>query len=104
MTPRERREPAIIDVSRRTRIARGAGVPTSAVSQLLKQFSEMRKMMRSVASGGPPGGAARAMARAAPDVPPGFEALAAGMRDAAPRAGAKGKKKKGGRVTPPKPR
>ena len=36
-------------------------------------------------------------------VPPGFEALAQGMRSA-PSSGAKGKKKKGGRVTPPKQR
>jgi len=50
MTKRERREPVIIDGSRRTRIARGSGTTVSAVNQLLKQFNEMRKMMRQMSS------------------------------------------------------
>jgi len=115
MTSRERREPAIIDGSRRTRIANGSGTNVNAVNQLLKQFGEMRKMMRQMGSGAGanlPGGmgrmaglAARA-GRGAEQLPAGFEALGAGMRSAgaAPRPGGKNKKKKGGRVTPPKQR
>ncbi len=111
MTPRERREPALLNGSRRTRVARGSGTSVAAVNQLLKQFTEMRKMMRQVASGGAPnlpGGLGRAASLAAQrddatTVPPGFEALAAGMRDT-PTRSTKGSKKKGGRVTPRKQR
>ena len=113
MTARERRDPAIIDGSRRTRIARGSGTSVNAVNQLLKQFGEMRKMMRQMSGGGMPQlpkgmGNMAAMARASQRtevLPAGFEALGAGMRAApTPRTGAKNKKKKGGRVTPPKER
>ncbi len=123
MTPGERRNPSIIDGSRRTRIARGSATSVSAVNQLLKQFSEMRKMMRQMGSAPTPGGRAGALAalggRAAPGAP-GLRELrelrsgvgASGplgsvTRPAAPlsaptRSGKK--KKKGGRVTPPKQR
>ncbi len=47
MTPDERRRPEIIKQSRRERIAKGSGVKLLEVNQLLKQFGEMRKMMRS---------------------------------------------------------
>ncbi|WP_367873728.1 signal recognition particle protein [Luteolibacter sp. Populi] len=47
MTPDERRRPEIIRDSRRKRIAKGAGVKMIEVNALLKQFGEMRKMMRS---------------------------------------------------------
>jgi signal recognition particle subunit SRP54 len=114
MTIGERRNPAILDGSRRTRIARGSGTSVSAVNQLLKQFSEMRKMMKQMGSGTtpamPPGMgkmatlAARASAQRE-QLPAGFEALGAGMASATPaRTGGKNKKKKGGRVTPPKQR
>ena len=46
MTRREREDPKIIDGSRRRRIARGSGRPVSEVNQLLKQFFEIRKMMK----------------------------------------------------------
>ncbi|MBN1224335.1 MAG: signal recognition particle protein [Candidatus Aminicenantes bacterium] len=46
MTRRERENPKIIDGSRRKRIARGSGRPVSEVNQLLKQFFEMKKMMK----------------------------------------------------------
>jgi len=46
MTPSERNNPKIINGSRRRRIARGSGRPVSEVNQLLKQFFEMRKMMK----------------------------------------------------------
>jgi len=51
MTPAERRRPAIIDGSRRRRIARGAGVQVQDVNRLLKQFMEMQKMMKSMKGG-----------------------------------------------------
>jgi signal recognition particle subunit SRP54 len=45
MTPLERRNPHIIDGRRRRRIARGSGTSREDVSQLIKQFNEMQKMM-----------------------------------------------------------
>jgi len=45
MTVRERRQPEIIDTRRRVRIARGSGRPVKDVSDLLRQFAEMRRMM-----------------------------------------------------------
>ena len=48
MTPEERQQPQIINGSRRRRIARGAGVEVREVNQLLKQFREMRKMMKTM--------------------------------------------------------
>ena len=46
MTPAERAEPDVIDASRRTRIARGSGVDANEVTALVKQFIEMRRMMK----------------------------------------------------------
>jgi signal recognition particle subunit SRP54 len=46
MTPRERTKPQIINGSRRARIARGSGTRPQDVSQLIKQFEMMRKMMK----------------------------------------------------------
>jgi signal recognition particle subunit SRP54 len=46
MTPREREDPKIIDGRRRLRIAKGSGRPVFEVNQLLKQFLEMKKMMK----------------------------------------------------------
>ena len=46
MTPRERLHPDMIDVSRRRRIARGAGADVGAVNELLKGFKQMQKMMK----------------------------------------------------------
>ena len=117
MTTRERREPVIIDGSRRTRIARGSGTCVGAVNQLLKQFNEMRKMMKQMSGGNDAADARRhgsngehgrqgAGARGE-QLPPGFEALGAGMKAGAQPSrsgGGKNKKKKGGRVTPPKQR
>jgi len=45
MTPEERREPDVIDGSRRRRIARGSGVSRQEVNTLLKQFRQMRAMI-----------------------------------------------------------
>jgi len=46
MTPEERKKPQILNGSRRARIARGSGRPVHEVNRLLKQFKEMRKMMK----------------------------------------------------------
>ncbi len=46
MTPEERRNPAIIDGSRKRRIARGSGTKVSDVNRLLKRFEEARKLMK----------------------------------------------------------
>jgi signal recognition particle subunit SRP54 len=51
MTPEERRRPELIRGSRRLRIARGAGTNVQAVNQLVKQFGQMRKMMRQMGRG-----------------------------------------------------
>ena len=57
MTKQERANPGLIDGARRRRIAAGSGHDVQAVNQLMKQFEEMRKMMRMVLKGGklPPG-------------------------------------------------
>ena len=52
MTPAERANPKIIDGSRRSRIARGAGRTVSDVNQLIDRFGEAARMMRQLASGG----------------------------------------------------
>ncbi len=51
MTPEERRDPAVINGSRRLRIARGSGTSTQDVNGMLKQFKMVQQMMRSVAKG-----------------------------------------------------
>ncbi len=51
MTPEERANPSLIDGSRRRRIARGSGTSVQAVSQLVKQFAQMRKLMKQMARG-----------------------------------------------------
>jgi signal recognition particle subunit SRP54 len=76
MTPDERIDPTLIDGSRRLRIANGSGTQPSDVSQLIKQFREMQKLMRRM---------------------PGLSGGKA-MRG---KKGRKGRKGVGGRVTPP---
>jgi signal recognition particle subunit SRP54 len=51
MTPQERRHPEIIDGSRRQRIARGSGCSVQEINGLLKQFREMRKLLKQMAGG-----------------------------------------------------
>ena len=46
MTPIERTKPAIIDMKRKTRIAKGSGTKLEQVNQLMKQFDQMSKMMK----------------------------------------------------------
>jgi signal recognition particle subunit SRP54 len=52
MTPRERRQPHIIDGSRKRRIAAGCGLPIHEVSRLLKQHKQLSKTMRQLSKGG----------------------------------------------------
>jgi len=51
MTPRERRNPEVIDGSRRRRIAQGSGATVQDVNVLLKQWREAKKLMEALASG-----------------------------------------------------
>ena len=51
MTPEERRNPQLINGSRRLRIARGSGTSTQDVNALLKQFKMVQQMMRSIGKG-----------------------------------------------------
>jgi signal recognition particle subunit SRP54 len=51
MTPEERANPSVLNGSRRRRIAQGSGTNVSAVNQLVKQFSQMQKMMRQLSQG-----------------------------------------------------
>jgi signal recognition particle subunit SRP54 len=140
MTPAERADPALIDGSRRVRIAHGCGRSPQDVNQLLKQFREMQKMMRGMganmanvpgASGKGMGrlgalmGARKSMGDLKAAMPAGTDmaslmgtaparqdfGLGAGAppRPATPRPSGAArqpgkKKKKGGRVTPPKGR
>ncbi len=76
MTPSERDEPNLIDGSRRLRIANGSGTSATEVNNLLRQFKEMQKLMRSMPMGKMLGGGARQ------------------------KRGGSRNKKKGGRVTP----
>ena len=52
MTPKERSTPAIIDLSRKKRIAKGSGRDIQEVNQLMKQFEQMSKMMKMMQGGG----------------------------------------------------
>lgn len=52
MTPAERNDPSLINGSRRRRIANGSGTTIQDVNKLIKQFDEMRKMMKQIAKGG----------------------------------------------------
>ena len=51
MTPSERKNPSIINGSRRKRIANGSGTSPSEINQLLNQFKQMQKMMRRLSKG-----------------------------------------------------
>lgn len=63
MTPAERQNPALIDVSRRKRLAAGSGRTIVEVNNLMKQFSDMRKMMKQMNK---MGGAKAAMGKMLP--------------------------------------
>ena len=90
MTPEERRNPKIINGSRRARIANGSGVAVGEVSQLVTNFFEGQKQMKAMFGGGLPG------------MPPGMGAMA--RRAAAKQTrGKKGKKKPAPAATPAAP-
>ena len=59
MTPAERRSFKIIDGSRRRRIAKGSGTTVEDVNRLLRQFQQMRKMLKAVGGAGAGGGRGR---------------------------------------------
>jgi signal recognition particle subunit SRP54 len=117
MTPRERRDPGIVDGSRRTRIAQGSGTSVQEVNQLLRQFKQAQQMMRSPGMlAGMLGGGTGGFRGGLPG-PESFGALGDGdferfdassgsggfgVPDTVSAAGGKGRKgkKKGGRVTP----
>jgi signal recognition particle subunit SRP54 len=48
MTPKERENPDLINGSRRQRIAKGSGTSIQEVNNLMKQFEQMRKMMKTM--------------------------------------------------------
>jgi signal recognition particle subunit SRP54 len=52
MTPEERKNPVILNGSRRKRIAVGSGTTVQDVNKLLKQFDETRRMMKMMTKGG----------------------------------------------------
>ena len=52
MTPAERRDPTILNASRRRRIARGSGTSLPDVNRLIKQFGEMQRLMKQLGGGG----------------------------------------------------
>ncbi|MBO9577287.1 MAG: signal recognition particle protein, partial [Microbacteriaceae bacterium] len=54
MTPVERRQPRVLNGSRRLRIARGSGTTVTEVNQLMQRFEQAAKMMKTVARGGTP--------------------------------------------------
>jgi signal recognition particle subunit SRP54 len=80
MTPEERRNPKVINGSRRARIAKGSGVAIGEVSQLVTNFFEGQKQMKAMFSGGIPG-------------MPAMPGMAGAARRASKSARKKGKKK-----------
>jgi len=89
MTPDERRNPKIINGSRRARIAKGSGVAVGEVSQLVTNFFEGQKQMKAMFSGGIPG-------------MPGMPGMPGGARRASKSARKKTSKKKGSRSGDPR--
>ncbi len=96
MTPDERRHPEIISSSRRLRIARGSGTDPRTVSQLLKQFGEMKKLMSKISKptgfmgklkGLVPGKRSLPPEMQEGALPPGFPPIAPGAEPPLPGAG-----------------
>jgi len=56
MTERERTRPKLLDASRRRRIARGSGTTVQDVNRLMKNYEQMRKMMKRMGRRPPKGG------------------------------------------------
>jgi signal recognition particle subunit SRP54 len=85
MTPAERQQPKILNGSRRSRIAKGAGMTVTDVNSLVNRFEQASKMMKTVAKGG------------VPQMPgmPGMPAMGGGFGGGRPGKPGKGKDKKG---------
>jgi signal recognition particle subunit SRP54 len=90
MTPEERRNDRIINGSRRKRIAAGSGTSVEEVNRLLKQFTEMKKVLQMIGQSGTPG--MKGM-KGIPNIPPAALRNAGGGGFAAPGGR---KRKKGG--------
>ncbi len=76
MTPHERRNPDVIDVQRRRRIANGSGNDLQGVHDLIKQFKMMQSLMKKVGKGGFPGMGGAGMpdpTKLPKKPPPGFD-------------------------------
>jgi signal recognition particle subunit SRP54 len=52
MTPKERRDPKLLNPKRKHRIAKGAGVDISEVNRFIKQFEQSQKLMKQFGGGG----------------------------------------------------
>jgi len=52
MTPAERKDPELLDGSRRKRIAKGSGSSVEEINRMMKQFNDMRKLMKKLSKGG----------------------------------------------------
>ena len=78
MTVAERRDPAVMNGSRRKRVARGSGTSVEDVNRLLKQYAQARKMMRGLAGGGKKGKKGKKGRKRMPQLPGGFPPM--GMR------------------------
>jgi signal recognition particle subunit SRP54 len=89
MTPEERRNPKVINGSRRARIAKGSGVAIGEVSQLVTNFFEGQKQMKAMFSGNMPG-------------MPAMPGMGAAARRASKSARKKGNKKKASRSGDPR--
>ncbi len=75
MTPAERRDPDILNGSRRARIARGSGTSVAQVNQMVRQFAQMRKMMQGIMGGRGGGKGMPRMPRGLPGAFPGMGGL-----------------------------
>jgi len=78
MTPSERQKPNIINGSRRLRVARGSGTSVQEVNRVMKQYGEMRKMLKAV-SGSGRGKGKRKRGRFTPPAMPSIRSLARGQ-------------------------
>ena len=78
MTPSERQKPNIINGSRRLRVARGSGTSVQEVNRVMKQYGEMRKMLKAVAGSGR-GKGKRKRGRFTPPSMPSIGSLARGQ-------------------------
>jgi signal recognition particle subunit SRP54 len=92
MTADERRNDSIINGSRRKRIARGSGTSVEEVNRLLKQFTEMRKVLQMIGQGGMPGmKGMKGLPKAQQ-----LQQMQQGLRQGSGQAGFGKKRKKGG--------